>query len=220
MVINDYFDWECDRVNKPEKWKKFSKYPRKIFLYYSLFLFFAGILLSSLLPLPAFILAIANSIILFAYSSQLKRFVFLKNVIVSYLVASSFLYGGLISGNPIVPVIFSAMAFFSNLGREIIKDISDIEGDKKRKVKTLPMMVGKLSSTFLAISFVIAAVLLLPTPYLLGILSWYYLIALLPCIIVLVYSCFLSLVSPEKSHKYLKLAMLLALLAFFVGRLF
>jgi geranylgeranylglycerol-phosphate geranylgeranyltransferase len=159
-----------------------------------------------------------NSLFLFFYSAKLKSIPFVKNLTVSYLVASSFVFGGIVAKN-VFPVIFLALlAFLSNVGREIVKDISDIEGDKKRGIKTLPVAFGKFSSSVVATIFVFSAIIFSPLPYLLGLFSINYLYTIIPAVVLFGYSCFLIIISPEKAHFYMKIAMLIVLLAFLVGK--
>ncbi len=219
MAINDYFDWEVDKINKPKKWRKMKKYGKNALIYLTLITFSIGILLSAFISIPVLILALINSIILIAYSWKLKKILFLKNLTVSYLVASTFIYGGLISQSPVPALIFSLLALLSNTGREIVKDICDVKGDKKRGIKTIPMLIGNSNSALLAATFTFSSVLLSPLPYFIGIFSEVYLIALIPCIISFIYASFISIFSPEKANMWMKIAMLLGLFAFFVGKI-
>lgn len=217
MLINDYFDIEIDRINKPEKWKITKKYGKKLAVI-SMIFFSTGIFLSVFLGIGAFILAFANSLILVFYPWKLKKILFLKNIVVAYLVASVFLYGGIISQNPL-PVIFAIIAFVSNIGREIIKDVADLEGDKKAGVKTLPAVMGKMGASIFSISFTISSIFLAPLPYFLKIFSENYLLLILPAIFGFAYTCVLSLISPVKAAKWSKISMFLAILAFIGARI-
>ena len=218
MLINDFFDIETDKINKPQKWKVTKKY-RNLLIIFSLLFFGSGICISLFLGINAFFLAFLNSLFLILYSWKLKRIVFLKNVIVAYLVASVFLYGGIISQNP-TPIVFSLLAFVSNIGREIIKDVEDAEGDKKANIKTLAVAIGKFEASIFSISFTLCSIALAPLPYLLGIFGDAYLLLVLPSVVSFAYTCVLSLISPSKAAKWSKISMLLGLLAFIGGKLF
>lgn len=217
MLINDYFDIEIDKINKPEKWEITKKYANLLIIA-SIGLFCLGVIISLFLGLGAFIFALANSVILVLYPWKLKRLVFLKNITVAYLVASVFLYGGIISQNQ-APIVFSVIAFVSNMGREVIKDVVDVEGDKKAGIKTLPIVIGKLEASIFSLSFTFSSILLAPLPYLLKIFDDVYLLLILPSIFGFAYTCILSLISPSKAVKWSKISMLLALLAFIGGKL-
>jgi len=74
------------------------------------------------------------------------------------------IYGGLaVNGDlqSFVPLIlFAAMAFFSNTGREITKGIVDMQGDRLQKVKTLAVVSGSRTAAVAATSFYVVAVIL------------------------------------------------------------
>ncbi len=218
MLINDYFDMEIDRVNRPEKWRVVKRYSN-VLLPVSAALFGLGLVCSVFLNTGAFLLALANSAILVLYPWKLKKIIFLKNVTIAYLVGSVFLYGGIISNHP-APVVFSIIAFVSNMGREIIKDVADIEGDKKAGIKTLATVLGKLSASAFSITFTLSSILLAPLPYLLGIFGEVYLMLIFPSILGFAYTCAISLVSAKSAAKWSKISMLLALLAFIGAKVF
>ncbi|HIQ50207.1 MAG TPA: digeranylgeranylglyceryl phosphate synthase [Nanoarchaeota archaeon] len=218
MLINDFFDIEIDKINKPQKWKITKKYSKLLVIFSSIF-FCIGIITSLFLGINAFLLAFFNSILLILYSFKLKRIIFIKNLVIAYLVASIFLYGGIISQNP-APIVLSLLAFVSNIGREIIKDVEDFEGDKKANIKTLAVAIGKFEASIFSISFMLCSIALAPLPYLLGIFSDAYLLLVLPCVLSFAYTCVLSLISPSKAVKWSKISMFLGLLAFIGGKLF
>jgi geranylgeranylglycerol-phosphate geranylgeranyltransferase len=218
MIINDYFDWEIDRVNKPEKWKAMKNFSRRFWFSYALFMFFVGISLSAFLGAIPFIFVVFNSFLLFLYSAKLKCIPFVKNVVVSYLVASAFIFGGIIAKNIFPALLLAIIAFLSNVGREIVKDMSDVEGDEKKGIKTLPIIVGRLYSATIATIFIFSAIVLSPMPYLLGFFSINYMYVLTIAIILFGISCFLILISPTKAHSYIKIAMFVSLFAFIAGK--
>jgi geranylgeranylglycerol-phosphate geranylgeranyltransferase len=70
--------------------------------------------------------------------------------------------------------LFSLIAFLSNTGREITKGIVDVEGDRSRNVKTLAVRFGEKRATIAAVTFYLLAVLLTPVPWLLNLVSiWF-----------------------------------------------
>jgi 4-hydroxybenzoate polyprenyltransferase len=111
------------------------------------------------------------------------------------------------------------MAFSSTVGREITKTIEDVEGDRKIKARTLPIIAGKNFAAWIAVFFVVFAVLFSPIPYVFHLLNTNYIYLVTVADIILLYSCFAMLLSPNKSQKMMKVAMAIALLAFLVGTL-
>lgn len=109
------------------------------------------------------------------------------------------------------------MVFSSTVGREITKSIEDVEGDKRIRARTLPIIVGRNFAAWIAVFFVIFAVLFSPLPYIFHLLSINYLYLVTVCDIVFLYSCFALLISPKKAQKMMKAAMFIGLVAFLVG---
>lgn len=217
MLVNDYFDFEIDRVNKPAKHRLMKRFSRGFWLSYSIILFAIGIAMSMFINPAAFLLAVANSAILVLYSYRLKRLPLVGNVSVSYLVASTFLYGGAVAGNLIVPGLLGLIAFFANTGREIIKTVEDVGGDKAGGAKTVAVVLGGRFSGLVAAIFIFVAVTMSPLPYLLGLLSINYIYAVAVSDTLFLASMFLAFVSPGRSQKLMKFAMLAALVAFLAG---
>ena len=60
---------------------------------------------------------------------------------------------------------FMEMAFFINLVRELTKDILDLKGDSKMKVKTIPAIYGEArSARFAAILTAVATIIMITHP--------------------------------------------------------
>ena len=95
-VINDYFDYEIDKINKKNRPIPSGRIKRNSALYYSIALFLIGIALAFYLNFNNFILALINSGLLILYSYKLKGQPLIGNVIVSWLVGSTFIFGSLL----------------------------------------------------------------------------------------------------------------------------
>ena len=145
--------------------------------------FVVGILLVVLLNIHCLLMAVLNSLALAIYAWGLKRRGFVGNLAIGYLVGSTFLFGGLstsssISG-PLIPselLVLTLMAALSTVGRELIKAVQDIQGDRKLGFKTFPLIYGSRKAAALAIVFICAAIAIFPLPYLLDIFGWCYLV--------------------------------------------
>jgi geranylgeranylglycerol-phosphate geranylgeranyltransferase len=218
MVINDYFDYEADKVNKSKRPITSGKISRKNALTYSLILFIIGNALVFLLNFQMIVIALFNTFLLIFYSWKLKKIILLGNFTVSWITASIFLFGSLLSGFITATVfILFLMVFSSTIGREITKTIEDMEGDKKIKARTLPIIAGKDFSAWTAVFFIIFAVLFSPIPYIFHLLGVNYIYLVTISDIILLYSCFAILISPKKSQKLMKIGMMVGLLAFLSG---
>ncbi|MFO7872276.1 MAG: UbiA family prenyltransferase [Candidatus Undinarchaeales archaeon] len=221
--INDYYDIDIDKVNKPEKPLPSGKLKKNEMLYFSIILFALGIGVSFLLPYLCIFLAVINSVLLWLYASELKRSGFLGNIIISYLVASVFIFGAAAIGNLLIGVFLAVVAFFTNASRELLKDLEDIKGDKEFGAETFPMIIGSKKKTIVVIdSFLIVAVLISPLPYLIGLLSLYYMVFAVVADLVMglvVYSVShrSTLKTIKRNQKRVKIAALIGLLAFLAG---
>ncbi len=229
-AINDYFDRDIDKVNRPNRPIPSKRMTADQALKAAQSLFIAGILLSILLVnMYCFILAAVNSVVLVLYSGFFKRRGLPGNISIGYLVGSTFLFGGLstrvyVAGSLIsMPLlILVLMAALSTVGRELIKAIQDMPGDKKMRFKTIPIRYGQMGAAILAVIFIADAVLLSPIPYIQGIFGIYYLYFLVPSIISFLAACAIILARRERSDLAslgCKIGMGLGLLAFLAGAL-
>lgn len=151
-----------------------------------------------------------------AYERILHKVAFGKNIIISILVGFLFIFGGLAVNEARITGILALLAFFSNLGREIVKDVEDLQGDKGVRV-TLPIKIGIKNSNILASFVVFLAVGLSPLPYYpLGIFDKVYIPLVGFADAVFIYSIS-QFREPSIAKTSLKIAMLFALGAFMVG---
>ncbi len=218
-VINDYYDYEIDRVNAPHRPLPRGAISLRAAKSYALLLFAAGVALAVAIGAAAFALAAFNSALLYAYAWRIKRAGGLgKNLTVSYLVASPFLYGGIAAANPKATLVFVALAALANTSREIVKDIADVEGDRG-ECPTLPLRIGAERSSYIASAFLTVAVLLSPLPYIMGILGVAYLplVGIADAIFLYALLVLLKKRDAAKSARYIKVAMFIALLSFLAG---
>ncbi len=166
-VINDYYDAEIDKINRPERPIPSGAVTREAALAYAVVLFVLGIIVSILTTPLCLAIAIFNSALLVLYAARLKSTPFFGNAAVSYLSASIFLFGGAFAGWTgfihMLPV--AAITFLAMLSREILKDAEDIEGDRAGGADTLPLRIGVKKSAIIAFVFAAAAVAASAVPY-------------------------------------------------------
>ena len=121
-------------------------------------------------------------------------------MVVAFIIAISFIYGGASVGRPEMSLNFTVLAFFLMLGREILMDVTDMEGDKLNRY-TLPMRIGERNATYIGCLFLFISVLFLFIPGLIGIFPKYYLILILPVQAILIYSIILPLIKTENTGR-------------------
>ncbi len=217
--LNDYFDRETDRVAHPRRPIPSGTVRPAQALGLSAALFSAAQALSFVVNLWSVTIVAASILIMVAYEKFLKAEGFAGNLAISWLTGALFLFGGAAVDRLDLAWILAALAFLATLGREIVKDIEDVEGDKGAR-RTLPMRIGSRKAGILASASFVIAVLLSPAPYLLDLLSWLYVPAVVVADGIFIYCALIHFGNPEKGQKMAKLAMLVALLAFLLGGVF
>ncbi len=216
-IINDYYDRDVDKINHPERPIPAGQITPQIAVIYAAILFALAIGISYLISMCALFIASYAIFVLLLYESSLKYEGFVGNIAVSILVGMLFVFGGAIFGNIPLMSIFALMAFFANLGREIIKDIEDMVGDINRR--TLPKRIGKDKAAMVSLSSIFIAILLSPIPCLCFSFSIYYLLSVLVSDGIFIYASFIQFKDPHKGQKYVKYGMLMGLLSYLIGGL-
>ena len=221
-VINDYYDYEIDKINKPKRPLPSGKITKKNAAAYYFQLSTIGSALALLVSPPYFTIAILNFTISTLYAWKLKKIAIIGNITDSFLAAVTFLSGALISTgfqnlltSPVL--ILAGIAFLTTMGREIYKDIEDTKGDKALGAKTLPILIGNTASMNLARIFVILGAASATIPYIHHVFTINYIISVIPCIIILLYSTISK--DPKKAQKTVKIGMFLGIIAFLIGAL-
>jgi len=216
IALNDYFDFEMDKVNAPDRPIPSGRISRKTALYYSLALFAIAIILAALINVWCLALALLNTALEILYAWKFKRIALLGNFTDSWFPASSFLYGAFVVQSFGAVPLLAGLAFLANTGREIFGDLEDVEGDRKDGARTLPIVAGEKKARLAAQFFILAAVFLSLLPWLWGMLSFYYVPVVLAADAIFLYSLFQK---PGKNQSLTKAAMLVALCAFLAGTL-
>jgi len=161
-IINDIYDVDTDRINKPEKQivgKKISeKTALTAYIIFSITGVAIGFYLSNLIGRPGFsALFIIISALLYLYATHLKNILVAGNLLISSLVAMTVIIMGLFELLPAITpanrqtqsIIFSILldyafyAFLINWLREMVKDQQDIKGDYNTGRNTLPVALGQ-----------------------------------------------------------------------------
>jgi 4-hydroxybenzoate polyprenyltransferase len=207
-VINDYFDLNIDRINKPKRLVIERVIKRRWAILWHLGFSLAGLIISVYLswksgnPLIGIINFLAV-VLLWFYSTNFKRQLLIGNIIISLLTAwvvlvmyvfeskANFINLSEPQVNYItsvfkMAVLYGGFAFIISLIREVVKDIEDMQGDMKYNCKTLPIVWG-LNAAKLFVSIwliVLVGAILILQVYALQ-LKWYWMV-LYNCVTVLI----------------------------------
>lgn len=222
-IINDYFDLEIDRINRPKRPLPSKLITKNEALIFYLILIIASLIISYSISIDVFFTVLITNILLFLYSAYLKRVLFIGNIVVSFCTALVFIYGGIVVGNISDAIIPAAFAFLINLIREILKDIEDIQGDKNSGIVTSPIKFGTSHSRTYILGLSLLLIVTTLIPFILQIYKIeYFLIVLFfvnfPLIYFLreLYSIKFMSKLPELS-RVLKIIMVFGLIAIYVG---
>ena len=221
MVVNDYFDLEVDRINAPQRPLVRGEVSIPEAKILASVLLLIGLSSSIVTGLATFSLALAFSIISFLYNWKFKEYGMLGNFMVAASMAIPFIYGALITGRITLLVLSLALtAFFAGTGREIIKDIVDVVGDKVRNVRTIPIVYGERAAGRFGASFFLLAVVSSAIPILLGEVGPVYVILIGLTDVIFIALAALIASNPEKDRAYMvKKAALYGMLLGLIGYL-
>lgn len=165
FALNDLLDVETDRHNKrhdrPLVNGEISEGVAKITVVTG---FALGIVFAFLINPLAGAIALVFSALSIAYDWKLKDLPAVGNAYIAVSMAIAFVFGAAAVYPDLYLMPYSiwlvcAIAYFAGFGREIIKTVQDMEGDRlARKAKTLPIIIGRRTSLRLAgLSYIIFA---------------------------------------------------------------
>ncbi len=168
-LINDYFDADIDKVNKPRRpipsGRLSPAYVFRLYLLGTVGLSVTGFFLLDAVPA---VIILAWEILLFLYAWKIKRLLLLGHLLVGLVASSAFIFGAVAVDNieaVAFPVLF---AFMFVMGRELVKGAEDVEGDKYVGASTLSVRLGAERTGELAVYFMLVCVFLAPLPVMLG----------------------------------------------------
>jgi len=225
MAINDFYDREIDAINEPNRPIPRGDVSPKEALMFALLLSIIGFVAAFETNLPSLLVAVIAWIISISYITKGKGTGLPGNFLVSATVVIPFIYGGLTVGQiETSTLLFVAIAFLSNTGREVTKGIVDVEGDQSHNIRTIAVTYGERTAAAAAAVFSLLAVCLSPLPWLWGLVSdWFLPPVLLTDIGMLVSSILLLRNYSRKNAKRTKNLSLLwfitGLLAFILGKM-
>jgi 4-hydroxybenzoate polyprenyltransferase len=147
-VMNDIFDINTDKINRPNRFLVKNKISVDIFYLIILTVFLCcilSIIFSFMVNKTIGFISLYGIIcpFLYNYVQKQRHLFYCKNILVSLTLI-------LVTISPLLVInifnkdllLVSVLSFFSTYEREIIKDIEDIDGDKKTGKNTIPVVCG------------------------------------------------------------------------------
>ena len=175
-VINQYFDLEIDKINKPLRPFPSRKISKREIISFSFILYFSALFLSLLVNLKLFLIILFTAIISFCYSApplRIKKYPFLSNIFIALPRGMLLIIAGWSVSSPVftiepwfIGLIFALYLF----GASTTKDFSDIKGDSQFGIRTLPVIYGAKVTSQIISPFFYAPFLLIPLGVIAGII--------------------------------------------------
>lgn len=223
-IINDYFDLNIDLVNKPDKVIIGKSITRRWAIALHLILSIIGIAIGVYLDITTKILLLSFAnlacvLLLFAYSISLKKRLLIGNILISLLTSWTVLVitwcetRNLLSPLGIsrlkitrYTLLYAGFAFIISLIREVIKDIEDMEGDRRYGCTTMPIVWGvNASKIFIAVWLVVLLALLISLQFYVLQFKWWfsalYSIVFIIAPLINIFRNLFTATTPEDYHR-------------------
>ncbi len=237
MVVNDIYDVEVDRANLLNRPLVRGEIKISAAWAYSITLLFLGIVFSLLTSLTGFIIAVVFGFISWFYNFYLKKQGIIGNLTVALSTSIPYIYGSVVSA-AVVPILQGTfflgssylllwavmVSFLAVTGREVIKTISDAEGDRIRGIKSITHSIGEENSARAGATFFILAVFFTLGPYLSKQAGIFYLAMVMVPDILFVYLSYsilkdYSSANVHRVKKFALIGMLFGFIAFIAEKM-
>ena len=189
-VINDYYDRRIDTVNHPDSVIVGKTLPQRHAIIYHAVLNAVAIVLAAIFSwhlrmFSIILLYVMIAGVFWLYSTTYKRQLIVGNLVVAIGTATIPLQVGLFeyltltreygcdmlfNNLSFMPIMywmagFAFFAFITNMIREIVKDMEDLEGDASCGCNTLPMAFGMRVSKIVVVALIIITIAILAATY-------------------------------------------------------
>lgn len=219
-AINDIYDVDIDRVNKPRRPLAAGALSVRSAIGLYAFFFAAAVFLMLFIPAAAAAWIGVWIVLLHIYSWRLKRMYLVGNVLVSAVAGSGFLLGAQVGEDIMRGVIPAGFTFLFVMGREIVKDTDDIEGDRACGARTFPIVAGRRPALATALAIFLALCFAFPVPAFVGMYGRAYalvmMLSVVPMLLVSI-GIILGGRSLGTVSALLKVGMFFGCLAFYFG---
>jgi geranylgeranylglycerol-phosphate geranylgeranyltransferase len=168
-AMNDLIDIEGDRINHPKRvlvtGRLSPKYARNL----AVVLNAVALAMATAISFYMVVMGLVTIGLLAVYNLRLKQIPLAGNAAVAILAGITFITGGLAVDSVLTfrlpgPLIAATFAFFFHLVREIVKDVQDMEGDRRVGLDSLPLRIGNSRALSLALALYVVMVLFTYVP--------------------------------------------------------
>tara|TARA_B110001454_G_C12622998_1_gene393640 strand:+ start:104 stop:934 length:831 start_codon:yes stop_codon:yes gene_type:complete len=155
-IINDIFDYKIDQANRLNRPLSSGAMQRSHAIIYAILLLCISLVIIfnyNFNTITKFLILCINLPLMIFYTPIFKKIPLIGNMIVSFILGMVFIVTTTyLKGNIYLILPPATLAFLLMVIREMIKDIADLDGDKKFNIKTLPVRFG-INYTFKIILF-------------------------------------------------------------------
>jgi len=216
--LNDFIDVEIDKTAHPDRPVPSGELTpiqaRNIGI---VMLVLSAVLSLLTMDVPSIAIVIIAVILMASYELFLKQRGFIGNLTIAVMTGMVFLLAGALVGDYTSNIAVAGMATLVSVGREISKDIEDMESDIGRK--TLPMSIGVRNASIVASLFYLAGPILSWYPIYLDPANYLYYSVILADI-AFFYCAYKVFSDPHAAEKKAKIGMLFGLLAFILSAIY
>ncbi len=228
-VVNDIFDIEIDRINRPHRALPSGRMTVRQAWIYVVILSSIGALLALIVGLYSFVIVVFFEVVGYYYAAKGKELGIAGNLMVAFSFAFGTVYGSFIYGETIgqfiIPTptwLFFITAFMILQARETIKGAEDVEGDELRDVRTIARVYGHRAAAGVSAILNLIGITCYILIWYLGYASFNLWPLLLAGVIAVLGAAIAPLAGPEDKKKLLigstldKVGALIGLIAFVV----
>ena len=219
LAFNNYVDRDIDKIIHPRRPLPSGRLSPKEGLFFGIIVFAISFVLALFVNLLFFIMLILGFFLCLLYELIVKNHGLYGNILVAVVIAGVSVTGGFVVDNPYPGFFISLVLFPQLLGGEIIRDVRDVEGDRLRR-KTLPMIIDKNLASYMGLYLIATTFFMLPIPYITHTVGIWYVPGISIVIFLILLGISLSLKNKNNlvlTTKITKTAMVLTILAFFLG---
>jgi 4-hydroxybenzoate polyprenyltransferase len=217
-IINDYFDIQIDAINKPERVVINKIIKRRWAIIWHWLLSGIGVVISFYVSYkiklwPIFIVNVFCVLLLWFYSTTFKKKLLIGNLIIAVLTAwvileiyifvsaDFFSFSNFANADVAFNIrklfkfamLYTGFSFLSTLIREVVKDLEDMEGDRKYDCNTMPIAWGvPASKVFVAVLILVAIAALLVIQLYAWLSGWWFVALYILIFIVLPFAILLA----------------------------
>ena len=225
-IINDYFDLNIDKINKPSKLVIDKHISRRWAMLLHLILSVLGLMLTAAVALKLrnpflFGFNLVSVILLWFYSTTFKKQLLSGNIIIATLTAwvvfimfvaeVKWIPGEFFPMKSVglttiykAAILYAGFAFVTTLIREVIKDIEDEIGDRKNGCNTMPISWGMMATkVFVSVWIIVLIGLLIALMIYALMQKWILLVFFIVFLLVrYLFNLIVKLISASTIHHY------------------